>query len=101
MKKNNSIDLTGKNRQLKCSYHGKHSLDFLEGIIYDETNFELIVGVSLTKKEIQSYKYDPVRKSLDVWYQHCGSIAGSCFEELRLPKDIKEINVYDVGQKII
>ena len=104
MKKFDSfMDLTGKDRELKCSYHGTAKNLHLEGRILSETDSELKVGVSLWKQDISSHQYDHERHSFDLWYQapapntiRTGILAMQLFD---VPKDIQEINVYDVGQK--
>lgn len=91
------MDLTGKNRKLKCCYHGKHTSLRLEARILFETSQELVVSVSILSDEIHSDNYDPLRKSLDIWYQKKYKIiAGLPDERFQVPKDIKEINVYDI-----
>lgn len=95
------MDLTGEGRNLRCQYHGSNNLH-LEARIFSENESLLNVGVSLWKDDIASHKYDPNRNSLDIWYQkppqdtirHMGLV----IERFDVPKDIKEINVYDKGQ---
>ncbi len=97
------MDLTGQNKDLKCSYHGAEKNLHLEGRILSETDSELRVGVSLWKPDISSRRYDHQRHSLDLWYQAPPAnqirIVILPMQQFVVPKDIKEINVYDVGQK--
>ncbi|MFH1064686.1 MAG: hypothetical protein V1729_06390 [Candidatus Woesearchaeota archaeon] len=95
------MDLTGKGRTLDCNYHGNQR-KMLEGRILEETDNELVVGVSLWEDMVASNNYDPQRKSLDVWYQPMPGQRAAVFmlTEFNVPKDIKEINVYDLGQKV-
>lgn len=97
------MDLTGNDQELKCSYHGKAKNLHLEGRILSETDSELKVGVSLRRQDISSHQYDHQRYSLDLWYQAPppGTIRTRILvmQSFDVPKDIQEINVYDVGQK--
>ena len=97
------MDLTGQNKDLQCSYHGAAKNLYLEARIMSETDSEIKVGVSLWKEDISSHRYDHQRHSLDLWYQappaNTMRIALLTMQLFDVPKDIKEINVYDVGQK--
>jgi len=97
------MDLTGEDRDLKCSYHGTKKNLRLEGRIMSETDSELKVGVSLWEEDISSHQYDHRRHSLDLWYQapppNTNRIAILAMQSFDVPKDILEINVYDAGQK--
>lgn len=95
------MNLTGKDRELQCRYHGTSNLR-LEGRILSESDDGLMVGVSLWNDDIASQNYDHNRNSLDIWYQspppntirHTGLVLA----RFNVPEDIKEINVYDAGQ---
>lgn len=94
----NFMDLTGKGRELKCTYHGSKNLH-LEGRIMSEGDNGLTVGVSLWKDDVASYNYDSNRDSLNIWYQSPPPKtirAGLAVERFNVPNTIKEINVYDI-----
>jgi|SRR3989338_8376852 len=95
-------DFTGQNRTLKCQYHGVSPLR-LEGIILQEEDTTLKVGVTVWAKNIERHTYDEARRSLDLFYQApTPGVVRICITPLEsyiVPKDIKEINVYDVDQE--
>ena len=96
------MDLTGEGRTLKCFYHGTHD-PYLEGRIFEEKDSNLVVGVSLWEDDIHAHTYDPVRYSLDIWYKAPDPdeyrIALLVIQEFTVPKDIREINIYDADVK--
>ncbi len=93
------IDLTGKDRALKCLYHGKHNLH-LEGRIMKESKSKLVVSVSLHENDVVAEEYDAKTKSLNLFYQRPSddTIRTSILHmsEYIVPKGIKQINVHDV-----
>lgn len=94
------MDLSGKNRKIEGKYHGKH-YPHLEARVFADNLKELTIGISLLEDEVKDHKYDSKRKSLDIWYEpYMGAVAGLHYERFDVPKDIKEINVYDIGQKV-
>ncbi|MBI4739082.1 hypothetical protein HY772_05990 [Candidatus Woesearchaeota archaeon] len=97
----NFMDLTGKNRELDCRYHGSTNIN-LEGRILREMKSGLVVGVSLWEQDVAAHRYDVQRRSLDVWYKQCPGVRIMLLAmyEFKVPEDIKEINVYDAGQKV-
>ncbi|MBI5066442.1 hypothetical protein HZA97_09495 [Candidatus Woesearchaeota archaeon] len=98
-KKFSVIDLTGKNRELNCLYHGKHNLH-LEGRIMQEKGKNLVVGVSLHENDVAVEEYDAKTKSLNLFYQRPSenTIRTSILHmsNYTVPKGIKQINVYDM-----
>lgn len=97
-------DLSGNNEVLKCIYHGKQNLD-LDGLLelYSVDNFKFFVTVALAAEEIGSHSYNPASKSLDIFYK-CnpikpGEVRLSIKQGIEIPKDAKEINIYDTGKK--
>ncbi|MBI5398774.1 hypothetical protein HZB03_04890 [Candidatus Woesearchaeota archaeon] len=95
------MDLTGQDRKLKCMYHGNTNVN-LEARIMRETDAGLVVGVSLWSDDIDAHNYDLARRSLDIWYQQHPGVRIRLLPntEFDVPKDIKEVNMYDVGQKV-
>lgn len=93
------IDLTGKDRELKCFYHGKHNLH-LEGRIIKESKSELVVSVSLHENDVVAEEYDAKMKSLNLFYQRPSenTIRTSILHmsEYKVPKGIEQINVHDM-----
>lgn len=94
-------DLTGKDRDLSCAYHGQHNLS-LEGRIFSEKpDNKLEVGVSLRNMDIDSYQFDESTNSLDIFYddQYINQPrAGLEFTRFEVPETITQINVYDKGK---
>ncbi|MEK6905615.1 MAG: hypothetical protein AABX24_04405, partial [Nanoarchaeota archaeon] len=95
------MDLTDQNKILQCRYHGLNKNLHLEGRILSETDSGLSVGVSLCEQDISSHQYDHQRYSLDLWYQapppNTIRTRLLVMQYFDVPKDIQEINVYDVG----
>ena len=95
------LDSTMRGRQLKCTYHGNEDLH-LEARILSDTASEMVVGVNLFDEDVASWIYDDARASLDIWYRPPapGTMRIMLLPnaEFGVPKDIREINLYDVGQ---
>lgn len=97
------MDLTGKDRELTCLYHGRHTVH-LEGRIMREENDKLVVGVSLHPSDVTYSGYNPDTKSLELAYQppapNTIRISILQMQDYRVPKDIKSIDVYDADRKM-
>lgn len=95
------LDSTMRGRKLKCTYHGKEEMH-LEARILSDTASEMVVGVNLFDEDVASWIYDDTRASLDIWYRPPAPgtmrIMLLPMSEFGVPKDIKEINLYDLGQ---
>lgn len=102
MDTDNFKDFTHTNKSITCTYHGKGPLH-LETAVLSEAGSELVVAVSLFQEDISSWLYDAGRHSLDIWYRPLPEgemrIAILPFAEFGVPKDIREINIYDIGQE--
>lgn len=94
-------DLSGQDIELGGHYHGVHN-PYLETMLLVQTEDGLRVGVSLWEEEIAASRYHPERRSLDLLYQAPPPdqirILGLSFTPFEVPKDIKEINVFDQEQ---
>ncbi len=98
-KKFSFIDLTGKDRKIKCSYHGRHKVH-LDGRIVREEGSNLIIGVSLYEEDVTYKDYNSLEKSLILWYHHpeCGNTIRPSIlpmSEYVVPKEIKYIKIFD------
>ena len=103
MRERTSPIFGGNMRQLPCLYHGAHGLH-LEARVFEEKGDDLLIGVGhLFKSDVTESRYDPERHSLDLWYQHYGGarIAIISAVQFTVPKEIKEVNVYDALEKVV
>ncbi|MBI5066443.1 hypothetical protein HZA97_09500 [Candidatus Woesearchaeota archaeon] len=98
-KKFSFVDLTGKDRKIKCLYHGRHNVQ-LEGRLLREEGENFVVGINLYEEDVPHKDYNPSENLLVLWYHppECGNtIRTQKIPESNyvVPKNIKSINVYD------
>ncbi len=98
-KKFSFVDLTGKDRKIKCLYHGRHDVQ-LEGKVLREEGDNLVVGINLYEEDVTHQDYNSLEQSLILWYHppECGNtirMQKTPESNHVVSKNIKLINVYD------
>jgi len=93
-------DLTGQSREVDCNYHGTNNDLYLEAGVRQEKDDRLTIQLGFSEDELPEHRYDPARQSLDVLVRPYQGIRTMVLvlTDFEVPKDIKELNLYDFGQ---